>query len=229
MILADFWKALQQLPDPRFRRVLLLGIALTFVLLLIVYALLLWMIQSLTSEPLLLPGGREISWIGDLLSLGSILLMLILSVVLMVPVASAITSLFLDDVAHAVEQTWYPGLPPVPRLPWSDVLRDTAGFLTLLVGANLLALVGYALAPPLAPVTFYAVNGFLLGREYFQLAAMRREGRAGAQALRQKHWLRIWGAGCLMVIPLSVPLVNLLVPILGAATFTHMYHRIKAA
>ena len=27
-----------------------------------------------------------------------------------------------------------------------------------------------------------------------------------------------------MAVPLTVPLVNLLVPILGAATFTHIYH-----
>lgn len=27
-----------------------------------------------------------------------------------------------------------------------------------------------------------------------------------------------------MAMPLSVPLLNLVVPILGAATFTHLYH-----
>ena len=31
-----------------------------------------------------------------------------------------------------------------------------------------------------------------------------------------------------MVVPLTIPLVNLLVPILGAATFTHLFHRLEA-
>jgi len=67
----------------------------------------------------------------------------------------------------------------------------------------------------------------LLGREYFQMVAMRRLGRAGADALRKKHRLQIWLAGFLMAVPLSVPFVNLFIPVLGAATFTHMFHRLN--
>jgi len=31
-----------------------------------------------------------------------------------------------------------------------------------------------------------------------------------------------------MVVPLTIPLVNLLVPVLGAATFTHLFHALSA-
>jgi uncharacterized protein involved in cysteine biosynthesis len=31
-----------------------------------------------------------------------------------------------------------------------------------------------------------------------------------------------------MAVPLSIPLVNLIVPVLGAAVFTHTYHRLAA-
>jgi len=71
------------------------------------------------------------------------------------------------------------------------------------------------------------MNGWLLGREYFMGAAIRREGKQGARALARRHSGRIWLAGCLMAIPLTIPLVNLLIPVLGAATFTHLYHRLK--
>lgn len=84
----------------------------------------------------------------------------------------------------------------------------------------------YLLLPPLAPLIFLALNGFLLGREYFQLIAARRLGRAGARALRRRHAATIWLAGALMALPLLVPVVNLLVPVIGAATFTHLYHRL---
>ena len=71
------------------------------------------------------------------------------------------------------------------------------------------------------------MNGFLLGREYFTLAAIRRIGRQGARELRSRHAATIWLAGVLMAIPLTVPLLNLVVPILGAATFTHLFHMLN--
>jgi len=228
VILTDFAKALAQLPDPRFRRVLWLGIGLTLALLVASYAGLLWLIDALASDLITLPWIGQITWVGDLLGWGSLGLMLLLSVFLMIPVASAITSFFLDDVAEAVEAQHYPALPPVPRTSFWDGLRDTISFLGLMLVANLLAFIAYALFPPFAPLIFYAMNGFLLGREYFQVAAMRREGREGAKTLRRKHGATIWIAGVLMTLPLSIPLLNLFVPILGAATFTHLYHRLTS-
>jgi uncharacterized protein involved in cysteine biosynthesis len=227
MILTDFLKALAQLADPRFRRVLWIGIALTVALLTGFYAGLLWFVQWLDPANFELPVVGKVEWLGDLLSWGSMLFMLILSMFLMIPVASAITSLFLDDVAQAVEDAHYPDLPPVPRVSFLDGLRDTLAFLAVLILANMLAFILYVLLPFLAVFIFFGMNGFLLGREYFQVAAMRREGREGAAAMRSRHWLQIWIAGCLMAVPLAIPLVNLLIPILGAATFTHLYHRIS--
>ena len=82
---------------------------------------------------------------------------------------------------------------------------------------------------PFALFIFWGLNGFLLGREYFTLAAMRRVGRAQAKVLRKRYAWRIWAAGILMAMPLSIPLLNLVIPILGAATFTHLYHRLTQA
>ncbi len=227
MIFTSFFKALAQLPDRRFRSVLWRGIGLTIALLVGIYAGLLWLIDWLTEDPINLPGGREITWLGDLLGWGSLGLMLFMSVFLMVPVASAITSLFLDEVAEAVEAKHFPQLSPVPPVSFSDGLRDTVNFLGVLVAANLFAFILYAMFPFAAFFIFYALNGFLLGREYFQVAAMRRIGREAAKALRKKHQATIWMAGCLMAVPLSFPLVNLIIPVLGAATFTHLYHQLS--
>ncbi len=224
MILRAFFAALAQLPDPRFRRVLWRGIGLTIALLIGIYAVLLWVIEWLTKEPTVLPGVGEVTWVGDLLGWGSLGLVLVLSIFLMVPVASAITSLFLDEVAQAVETKHYAHLPPIQPVGFAEGLRDTVGFLGVLIGANLFALILYVIFPWAAFFIFYGLNGFLLGREYFQLAAMRRVGREGAKALRKKHQGTIWLAGCLMAVPLSFPLINLVIPILGAATFTHLYH-----
>ena len=226
MILQAFFLALGQLGDPRFRRVLLLGVVLTFVLLIAASAGLMQLVSWLVGEDAIVPLLGEVTWLNDLLSWSSLLVMMVLSVFLMVPVASAITSMFLDEVAQAVEDKHYPTLPPVPSASFIDALVDTLGFLGVLIAANIVALILYAIFTPAAPFIFWALNGFLLGREYFTLAAMRRIGRARAKALRAKNTGTIWLAGTLMAIPLSVPLLNLIIPILGAATFTHIYHMI---
>lgn len=227
MIVKAFFLALGQLGDARFRRVLGLGILLTFVLLVASYAGLLWLINALVGQESTLPVLGEVRWLNDLLSWSSLFFMIILSVFLMVPVASAITSMFLDEVAQAVEDRHYSDLPSVDPVPFGEALRDTINFLGVLIGANILAIALYVFFAPAALFIFWGLNGFLLGREYFMLAAMRRLGRDGAKKLRARHKGTIWLAGTLMAIPLTVPLVNLLIPIFGAATFTHIFHMLE--
>jgi len=229
VILGDFLKALGQIGDPRFRRVLWLGIGLTIALLFGVYAAFLGVVNWLSPDAVTLPIVGEVTWVDDLLSWGSVFFMLVLSMFLMVPVASAFTGIFLEDVAQAVEDRHYPHLPPAPRVPFTAALQDSLNFLALIIVANLAALVLYVFFIPLAPVIFWALNGFLLGREYFQLVAMRRLGRAQAKKAYRRNFGIVWLAGGLMAIPLSIPLLNLIIPILGAATFTHLFHRLERA
>lgn len=229
VIFSSFFAALGQLGDPRFLRVVLLGLALALALLVGLYAL------TLTFFEYFLPGTVDIPYVGPvggldtLVSWGSFALMLVLSIFLMVPVASAFSGLFLEDVAQAVEDRHYPYLPPATPLGLADSLVDTLNFIGLLIAVNLLSLILYGLAGPFIPVVFWAVNGWLLGREYFTLVATRRLGRDGAKALRARHRLTIWAAGTLMAAPLTVPLINLIIPVLGVATFTHLFHRLTGA
>lgn len=227
VIFRSFFAALGQIGDPAFRRVLLRGVLLTIALLVGAYAGFLGLIQWAFGESATLPLIGEVNWLGDLLSWGSLFVMILLSVFLMIPVASAMTSMFLEDVAVAVEDRHYPNAPRAHSLSFWTSFRDTINFLGVLIAANVLALIAYAFMPPFAPVIFIAMNGYLLGREYFQIAAMRHLGREGARDLRRQHSSTIWMAGILMAIPLSVPLMNLFIPILGAATFTHLYHRLR--
>ncbi|WP_171120313.1 EI24 domain-containing protein [Ruegeria sp. HKCCD7251] len=227
MILNSFFAALGQIGDPKFRSVLFRGVGLTIVLLIAACAAAIWLINWLASGEISLPWIGVVPWLNDVLNYSGIFVVLVLPVFLMMPVASAIISMFLEEVAQAVEDKHYPALPSVRGILFSEGLRDAISFMGVLIVANLLALVLYAIFTPLAPFIFWAVNGFLLGREYFTLAAMRRIGRDGARKLRAKHSATIWMAGTLMAIPLSVPLVNLVIPIIGAATFTHIYHKLS--
>ncbi|WP_284377198.1 EI24 domain-containing protein [Amylibacter marinus] len=224
-MLTDFTKALLQIADRRFLRVLLTGVGLTIALL----AALTLGVQFLLPDSISLPWIGEIEWLGAVLSGVLLLSMLVGSIFLMVPVASLFTGLFLDQIADAVEQKHYPHLPDSPRASLRVSMAEALRFFGLLVLINLLALVVYLLFTVLGPVLFWAVNGFLLGREYFQLVALRFIPAADALALRRKHGLQIFIAGFLMAVPLSIPLINLLIPVLGVATFTHIFHRLNGS
>jgi uncharacterized protein involved in cysteine biosynthesis len=223
----DFSKALVQLGDRRFQSVLLKGLGLTIALLIAIYLAFVWIIGAFVPDTFSLPFIGQVTWIDDALSIGSFFLMIGLSVFLMVPVASAFTGIFLEEVSEAVEDRHYPGLPEVPRQSIVDIVVDSLSFLGVIIVANVIALVLYLVLNVAAPLIFWALNGFLLGREYFQMVAMRRLGREGAKAARKRHMPEIWLAGALMAIPLTIPVVNLLIPVLGAATFTHMFMRLE--
>ena len=228
MIFGDFLRALGQMGDPRFLRVLGLVVLLTLLFLVGVTAGFLAVINWLVPDSFSLPWIGTVGGVDIAASWAFVLVMLGLSVFLMVPVASACTGLFLESVVDAVEDRHYDWLPPVTPLPLWDVFVDGINFAGVVIAFNLLALVAYGFAGPFAPLMFWGVNGLLLGREYFTLVAQRRLGRDRARAFRRKHFVTVWAAGVLMAVPLSLPLVNLLIPVLGVATFTHLVHRLDA-
>ena len=228
MILSDFLKSVTQFDDPKFRRVLWRGLGLTIVLLIAACLLVNFGINQLLSSAWAANLIGNQSWLGALINVGGVLFTIALSIWLMVPVTSAIIALFLDEVAQAVEARHYPHLPKQTATKLQDQILVGIRFLGILLLANIGALILSMIVPLLAPFVFWATNGYLMGREYFQMAAMRRMPRAQAQELFQRHQGSIWTAGILMAIPMSIPLVGLFIPILGAATFTHQFERLRA-
>lgn len=228
MIFSSFFKAVGQLGDPKFLRVFFLGIALSIATLVGIYALFLGAIEIFVPTTISIPFVGEVGGVGVFLSWASFFLMIVLSVFLMIPVAALFAGMFLEDVVSAVEDRHYPNLPSGRKVPFGDAMLDSVNFFGVIIAVNTLALVFYVFMGPLIPIVFWAINGLLLGREYFQLVAMRRNSRAEAKALRKKHFGTIWIAGILMAAPLSIPFVNFVIPVLGVATFTHLYHRLAA-
>jgi CysZ protein len=228
MILSDFLKSVAQFDDPKFRRVLWRGMGLTIALLIAACLLVNFGINQLLSSAWAANMIGDQSWLGALINVGGVLFTIALSIWLMVPVTSAIIALFLDEVAQAVEARHYPHLPKQTATKLQDQILVGIRFLGILLLANIGALILSMIVPPLAPFVFWATNGYLMGREYFQMAAMRRMPRAQAQELFQRHPGSIWTAGILIAIPMSIPLVGLFIPILGAATFTHQFERLRA-
>lgn len=220
----DFLKAISQVFDRRFLGVLLKSVGLTIALLAATVTGLIYLLAFLPDLTFSLPWMGEVTAFNGIAAGASVFVIMILSIFAMLPVASMFIGLFLDEIAEAVEARHYPHLPPARQQSMGEALSQVARFTLTVIVANMLALVLYLFLP----FAFWIVNGYLLGREYFEVVAMRRMDEAAARALRKKHFFTVWTAGALVAVPLSIPFVNLLAPLVGVAAFVHLYHR-KAA
>ncbi|QDL93671.1 hypothetical protein FDP22_09685 [Paroceanicella profunda] len=224
-MVGDFFRALSQLADSRFSFVLVKSLALTVVLLVASYFGVGWLGSLLPAWDVSVPLLGDISL--SMVATGfAVVTLMLASAFLMFPIASMFVGFFLDDIVEAVEEQHYPQLHEITPQPMLEAVLDALRFLGIMIVANLIALVFYVFSGPLAPLIFWLVNGYLLGREYFQMIAVRRMPSAEAETLRKRHFGQIWMAGTLMAVPLSIPILNLVIPILGVATFTHLYHRL---
>ncbi len=222
----DFIRAIGQLGDPRLSRLVVKSLLLSLGLLIAVSILLVKLIVAGAGLLAGAVGATLPAWAAGGIGWGSGLASFGLSFLLFLPVASAVTTLYLDQVAAAVEARHYPHLPKVPGLGlWAGV-ADAARFLVVMILANIVALVAAAILPFAAPLIFLAMNGYLMGREFFQMAALRRIVPQGAAMMRGRHGVTIWLSGMVLAVMLYVPLLGLLVPVIGAAAFTHLYHRL---
>lgn len=228
MILDAAGLALSQMMHRRFLKVVGIGIASSLAALVGLYHLLrqgaLWLVGDGFSIPFwghVDLGQGVVGWASLVAIMGA-------SVFLMVPIAQAVQSVFLDEIADAVEDRHYPHVPRGTSMPFVQSLMDGLRAMGVLIAVNIAALILYVVFPPLAPIIFVGVNGFLLGREYFLLAAQRHMQRPNARALGRRHAVTVWALGALMVIPLTIPVINLAVPVLGAASFTHLFQMLRA-
>lgn len=226
MIVSVFLRGWEDLFRPGALKIVGLGVALSLGLFVALYFALLWVMGWVLPDTLALPWIGTVTWLRTAADWATLGLMMFASMFLMVPVASAFTGFFLEDVAELVEKEHYPSLPEVRQLSFLEGLGDTLRFFGVIIVANLLALMIYPFVIPFAPLLFFGMNGYLLGREYFQMASLRRMDRGAARALYERNRATVWATGALMALPLSIPVLNLVVPVVGAAAFTHLFHRL---
>jgi CysZ protein len=223
--------ALSRLFSAEFRAVLLKSLALTLLLLVGAWfglkELFDWL--ALPWIDALLPGFP--SWAGWLTLVAAILAGIGLAVglaLLVSPVTALVAGIFLDDIADVVERTDYPQDPPGRALPALTAFVLSLKFLGVVILGNLVALV-LLLVPGINIAAFFLVNGYLLGREFFEFAAMRFRPEAEARAMRRRNAMTVFLAGLVIAGFLALPLVNLLTPLFAAAMMVHLHKMIARA
>ncbi|NUS70802.1 MAG: sulfate transporter family protein [Ensifer adhaerens] len=166
-------------------------------------------------------------WLTFVLGIFASLGLALALALLLAPVTALIAGFFLDDVADVIEKRDYPNEPPGRPLPLGEAIAGSLKFLGVVILGNLLALV-LLLVPGVNLVAFFLVNGYLLGREFFEFAAMRYRAPAEARLFREKHRSAVFLAGLLLAGFLAVPFVNLLTPLFAAGLMVHLHKRLSA-
>ena len=141
------------------------------------------------------------------------------------PTASLVASFYLDDIAALVERTVDPNGPPGRPLPLAPSLAMGMRFAVLSLVVNIVVL-ALTLFTGVGLAAFFVLNGYLLGREYFELAAMRHVSAAEARSLFHGHWYEVFLAGVIVSALVAVPVLNLLTPLFATAFLTRVYKRV---
>jgi CysZ protein len=209
-------KAFGQLTDPR-----TLGYMLLILLCTVVGAILLWwgVFELLT-------GWRFFNWAWVNWLVDSFTGVVVFFVVLLLfPVLIMIvTGMFLDPLISAVERRHYPHLPPMREQSYGEIIGYLIKFTLLLIALNLLVLPLYLLFPAINFVISWTLNGYLVGREFYEMVAMRRLPPKEMNALRVQRGGKIFSSGFLMAIFMTIPFLNLIMPVVASAYFTHIFH-----
>ena len=226
-------KALSQILSPPMRSILWRSIGLALVLIVVLaiglQRLLSWFATSGEgwAEAMLGPGFQTplniLSWI---VSIAAGLGVVFGAVMLMPAITSLVASVFVDEVADHVEREHYPAERPGAALPLGLAMTEgvKTALLTILVYLIALPFVFIAGAGFLA---FFIATAWLLGREYFELAAMRFRAPEEAKAMRKDNAATIFTAGLVIAAFVSIPIVNLATPLFGMAFMVHMHKRLS--
>jgi uncharacterized protein involved in cysteine biosynthesis len=141
---------------------------------------------------------------------------------LFVIIVQLVAGFYLEDIITAVEARHYPDLPPAIKQTASGAALNALQYFATLVLLNLLALPFY-LIPLLGVLLFYLVNGYLIGREYYELVALRRIDAKAAKTLRKAERGKVFGAGLITTVLFSLPILNLVAPIVATAAMVHIF------
>ena len=217
-----FELAVRQLGDPRLRVIIWQSLALSLVLQIAIGVVAWWVLQSFATFQWNWV-NETIRWLGG----GAVT---VLALMLFPASFGIVISVFLEKIADIVEAEHYPQLGKARGVPVWVGIRSGVVFLLTLVALNLVLLPFYLVAlfvAGLGAVLFYGANGWLAGREYYEQVALRRLDPADVKAWRKANAGVLWLTGIALVFLGTVPILNLIVPVLGVAAMVHVAQSLK--
>ena len=211
--------ALRQVLSPALRGILLKSLALALGLLVTIWFALTRLIQWFQSSHHISADYPILDTLAYFLAGAGLFVAL---AYIMPAVSILVAGFFLDDAAGIVERTDFPQDPPGRALPSGQAMLYAIRFAGLALLVNLVALI-LIFVPGVNLVAFFGANAYLLGREYFELAAGRFRPLPDARAMRRHHGLAVAAAGAMLAGLMVVPIVNLATPLFGVALMVHLH------
>ena len=215
--------AVRQVFSPALRAILFKSLGLAISLLALVWLGLTQLIQYFQSSHQISADYPFLDTVAFLLAGAGLFVAL---AYVMPAVSILVAGFFLDDAAEIVERTEYPRDPPGRALPFGQSMLYTARFAGLALFVNAIALILF-FVPVVNLVAFFGANAYLLGREYFELAAGRFRPLAEARELRRRSPLAVLPAGMLLAGLMVVPFLNLVTPLFGIALMVHLQKQLS--
>jgi CysZ protein len=226
-------KALSQILSPPMRSILWRSIGLALVLITVLAVglqrLLSWFATNgeVWLEAMLGPSFHtSINILAWIVSIAAGLGVVLGGIFLMPAITSLVASIFVDEIADHVEREHYPAEQPGAALPLGVAIPEGIKTALLTVLVYLIAL-PFVLFAGAGFLIFFIATAWLLGREYFELAAMRFRSPAEAKAMRKYHAATVFTAGLFIAAFVSIPIVNLATPLFGMAFMVHMHKRLS--
>ena len=222
MLIRVFLIAVSQLANKSLRRVIWLGLvgsAAIFMLLVFVISFFLFGTDIFIFREFLGLFNPILEFFTDLFGVA---LVLFLSCLLFPSVVYLIVCFFSEDVALAVETELYPHLPEPRKQGKREIIVVTIKFVAISLVLNIFVIPVYAVLFPVSPFVFYALNGYLMGREYFELVALRRVNPAEAQFIRRAFRGQLFLAGTVIAFMMTIPIVNFIAPVISVAAMVNL-------
>lgn len=176
----------------------------------------------------LMPGMPEwAGWLTFIFGIFASIGLALALALLLSSVTAIIAGLFLDDVAEVIETRDYPADRPGTAMPLGAAMLSSLKFFGIVLVGNIIALM-LLLVPGINIVAFFLVNGYLLGREFFEFAAMRFRSPDEARLFRSRHSGTVFAAGLVISAFLAIPILNLLTPLFAAGLMVHLHKLLSA-
>ncbi|MGL5169100.1 MAG: sulfate transporter family protein [Afipia sp.] len=227
------FKALSQILSPPMRSILWKSVGLALVLIVVAAVALQRLLSWLAGAGALWTEGMVgsdyhtfINILSWFISIAAGLGVVVGAVFLMPAITSLVASVFVDDVADVVEREHYPAERPGVALPVGRAIVEGSKTALLTILVYLIAL-PFVFIAGAGFIVFFIATAWLLGREYFELAAMRFRTPEEAKTLRKQNGATVFTAGLFIAAFVSIPIVNLATPLFGMAFMVHMHKRLS--
>jgi len=216
-MLYAFSKSIFQLNDPEIKKILALSLFISIAVFFFIWTIVGYFLTNIIVF--------QIDWLESLIDTLGGIATFIITWLFFPGILSAIISLFLEQIATNIEKQYYPALSKPRGISFLNSLFSSFRFLVIFILINLILLQFLVFFPLLFPIVFLVANGYLISREYFESVACRRLSHQKAKMLSKFHRGKLLIIGVIVSGLLTIPIINLIIPIVATSIMVHMFEK----